>query len=71
MRTRLAAQRLDDDSDGQARYLLVAARGVDPKRALTLYARRWEVETLFGALKSRGFDLETTHVAAPARASSV
>jgi DDE family transposase len=26
------------------------------------YRRRWGIETLFGALKSRGFDLEATHV---------
>lgn len=26
------------------------------------YARRWEIETLFACLKTRGFDLETTHM---------
>jgi hypothetical protein len=30
--------------------------------ALEDYARRWEVETLFGCLKTRGFCLEATHV---------
>jgi hypothetical protein len=73
VRAQLVAQRLKDDSDGKARYLLVAARGVDPERATALYGRRWEVETMFGALKSRGFrrcaiaNLETTHVTGPAR----
>lgn len=29
---------------------------------LTRYGRRWGIETLFGCLKKRGFDLEATHV---------
>lgn len=35
--------------------------------ALEEYARRWEVETLFGCLKTRGFCLEATHVTDPER----
>ncbi len=31
-------------------------------QAIEDYARRWEIETLFGCLKSRGFDLEETHL---------
>jgi hypothetical protein len=31
------------------------------------YAKRWEIETLFGCLKSRGFRLEETHVIEPER----
>ena len=31
-------------------------------KALFRYTRRWEVETLFSALKSRGFNLEDTHM---------
>lgn len=42
-------------------YLLLVASH-RPEKALACYGRRWEVETLFGALKSRGFDLEATHV---------
>jgi hypothetical protein len=30
--------------------------------AIADYAKRWEIETLFGCLKSRGFRLEETHV---------
>ncbi len=26
------------------------------------YSRRWEIETLFSCLKTRGFDLEATHM---------
>lgn len=42
-------------------YVIVCA----PEESETLledYARRWEVETLFGCLKTRGFCLEATHV---------
>src|SRR5947209_7397369 len=35
--------------------------------AVADYAKRWEVETLFGCLKSRGFCLEETHVRDPER----
>lgn len=33
-----------------------------PSKALAVYAQRWQIETLFGALKSRGFNLEDTRV---------
>lgn len=32
-----------------------------------VYAKRWSIETLFGCLKTRGFDLESTHVRADDR----
>jgi hypothetical protein len=35
------------------------------------YARRWEIETLFGCLKSRGFDLEQTRLRDPQRLSKL
>lgn len=35
------------------------------------YARRWEIETLFGCLKSRGFDLEPTRLRDPQRLSKL
>jgi hypothetical protein len=47
-------------------YLIVVA----PNKSVTAiedYARRWEIETLFGCLKSRGFRLEETHVIEPER----
>jgi hypothetical protein len=49
------------------RFLVLAISGVAPTRGPKLYRRRWEVETLFAALKSRGFDLEATHLTAPDR----
>lgn len=38
-----------------------------PHKALEDYKRRWEIETLFGCLKSRGFDFEETHLTKPER----
>jgi len=41
--------------------------GSDPEEAIDRYRRPWEIETLFGAPMSRGFDLEATHLRAPGR----
>lgn len=35
------------------------------------YAHRWKIETLFGCLKSRGFDLEQTRLRDPQRLSKL
>lgn len=42
--------------------LVVLACNLDPDKALVRYAQRWQIETLFSALKSRGFNLEDTHM---------
>jgi hypothetical protein len=47
-------------------YVIVVAPGF-AAQALSDYARRWEIETLFSCLKSRGFRLEETHVTDPER----
>jgi hypothetical protein len=47
-------------------YVIVVAEREVPT-ALADYAKRWEVETLFGCLKTRGFCLEATHVTEPER----
>jgi hypothetical protein len=47
--------------------LVVLACNTDPDKALVRYAQRWEIETLFSALKSRGFNLEDTHMVAADR----
>jgi len=47
-------------------HLIVAsARRAD--RAIADYAKRWEIETLFGCMKTRGFCLEQTHLTEPER----
>ncbi len=43
--------------------LLALACRSRPGRALALYRQRWTVETLFANLKTRGFDMEATHLA--------
>ncbi len=44
--------------------LLALATDKKPKTALARYRTRWKIETLFAALKTRGFDLEATHITA-------
>lgn len=58
----LSALRLPD---GQ--FLFIASSGAPQTDAFTAYAKRWEIETLFGALKSRGFKFEDTHLTQPDR----
>lgn len=55
------------DKDSEEPFLILATSGIDPSEATTLYKRRWEIETMFAALKSRGFDLEETHVTDPGK----
>ena len=46
-------------SNGQ--YVILAADR-DPEQAMSDYKTRWEIETLFGCLKTRGFNFESTHL---------
>lgn len=41
---------------------LILVTDREPEGALEDYARRWEIETLFSCLKSRGFRFEETHL---------
>ncbi|MBK8755078.1 MAG: transposase [Candidatus Competibacteraceae bacterium] len=47
-------------SDGE--FLIVASSKNDGQNALEYYKERWQIETLFSCLKSRGFNLEETRV---------
>lgn len=47
-------------------YLILVS---DVARPLCEYSLRWGIEPMFGAFKSRGFDLEATHVTDPTRLS--
>ncbi len=58
----VTAGRLGEDS-----FLILAGQKVGPESMLDLYRKRWEIETLFAALKSRGFGLEDTHMTEPDR----
>lgn len=51
--------------------LLALATQGRPRRALALYRQRWTIETLFGNLKTRGFDMEATHISDPAKLSTL
>jgi hypothetical protein len=63
---RLSALRLDDGE-----LLLIATFGAPQGEAITAYADRWQVETLFGCLKTRGFNFEDTHLKDAARLSKM
>jgi hypothetical protein len=60
-RVYVVATRLDDGE------LLIIATDRQPKTALADYRLRWGIETLFAALKTRGFNLESTHFCQPER----
>jgi len=42
--------------------LMIVMTNQHPKNAIACYLRRWEIESLFQALKGRGFRFEETHV---------
>jgi hypothetical protein len=42
--------------------LMIIATNQNPKNAIPIYLRRWEIECLFSALKGRGFRFEETHM---------
>ena len=49
----------------EAVILMVISNRFQVKEALKLYRQRWGIERLFGHLKKKGFDLESTHMTAP------
>jgi hypothetical protein len=51
----ISALRLEDGE------LLVVISDDSPQTAISDYAKRWGIETLFGMFKTRGFCLESTH----------
>jgi hypothetical protein len=51
--------------------VLVVATNTDPKIALAHYRRRWAIETLFAATKTRGFNVEDTHLIHPDRSGKL
>ncbi len=50
---------------------LILATSESMDDAFEIYARRWEIETLFGCLKTRGFNFESTHLTDPERLSKL
>jgi DDE family transposase len=58
----LSAMRLE-----QGEFLIIASSNAPQAQAIDAYADRWQIETLFGCLKSRGFNFEDTHLVKPER----
>ncbi|STZ01685.1 Transposase [Moraxella atlantae] len=51
--------------------VIVATNQLQTLDAMTIYAKRWEVENLFACLKGRGFNLEDTHLTKMDRVSKL
>jgi hypothetical protein len=62
----LSALRLDDGE-----LPILATFGAPQDQAIGARADRWQVETLFGCLKTRGFNFEDTHLKDAARLSKM
>jgi len=62
----LSVLRLDDGE-----FLAIATSGAPQAEAIDAYADRWQIETLFGCLKTRGFNFEDTHLRDAARLSKM
>jgi hypothetical protein len=56
--------------DGKTEYLIVAS-GERNREAIEEYKVRWQIETMFGCLKSRGFNFEETHLTQPEKISKL
>lgn len=56
--------------DGKTEYLIVASKDRN-KQAIEEYKVRWQIETMFGCLKSRGFNFEETHLTMPEKISKL
>jgi hypothetical protein len=51
--------------------LLILATTVHPRAALGLYRQRWGIETLFSCMKTRGLNLEATHMTQPEKLATL
>ena len=47
--------------DNKIEYVIIATYNYNPE-ALTIYKDRWQIETMFRALKTSGFNFEVTHI---------
>ena len=46
----------------KGKELMVVICNADPSSAIADYLQRWQIETMFQALKGRGFNMEETHL---------
>ncbi len=56
-KVKLSAKRNTDNE-----LVIVATNNLKCLHGIDLYAKRWEIETLFSCFNSRGFGLEDTHL---------
>lgn len=49
-------------SKNQSNELMIIATNDNPDKSIDTYLKRWQIETLFGCLKGRGFNFEDTHI---------
>ncbi len=56
--------------NGKTEYLIVASKE-ENKYAIEEYKVRWQIETMFGCLKKRGFNFEETHLTMPEKISKL
>lgn len=54
--------RLTARRNNKNELVIVASNHFSEFQAIELYAKRWEIETLFSCFKGRGFNLEDTHL---------
>ena len=47
--------------------MIVIATNREPKAALSIYRKRWQIECLFSDTKTRGFNMEDTRITRPAK----
>lgn len=52
-------------------WLIIATNAANPKKAFNDYRKRWAIECLFGDVKTRGFNLEDTHITDPRKISTL
>ena len=51
----------------KAKEPMIVVSNIEYEDAIEIYKKRWEIETLFGCLKTRGFRMEDTHITDPKR----
>jgi len=54
-----------------AKEQMIVVSNVKTDNPLRAYRRRWEIETMFGCLKTRGFRMEDTHITDPDKIEKV
>lgn len=58
---------LSGTRDQNGELLVVASNMGDAEQLVPIYGMRWEIESLFQALKGRGFNFEQTHLTDPTK----